>query len=613
MTHPATMPFQETICMSRPAGSFSSCIPATSVSSSAGRGFDSGCFVAISACSGGASPCGGVGQGAWGGDGVSSYGSAGGVSACVGGARSFSGGIDAYGGVGGDLHGCSPGIGRVISDRGNRTTQGLSSSAGRFPPSMHQMWCPMPSPMMPPVARAASGYPSAPCSIGLNVDRAFNGCGDSSVAGSFAGYGVDSGQQRDTRPDAASSVASNVASFMEESLPQVMMNMVMCPDAGMSSHRTSIAQVPGSNDGNDLDHRDLAKDDRDFSGDDDDHGIGRGLLLSNVNSSLSKGRLDRDSFEWPDTDDDDEIFYDHRHREAVLSPKAKAVANVPACIQKHVGMGTAPEPAERNFLKQRCYLPPATDEAILIGSTLPDKAAVSAVDVSIAKNLPTLLPRPDSLEKTPPTDRVLNKTATTTWMIKHLPITLSQQDFLEALNQSGFAGRYDFCYIPRGFENELGLGYGFVNFISPQDAEEFRASWQGKAKFVDTSDGGCQPRRLLIKRADVQGYAANIAQWEKPRERRRRNPALKPYVANWALTNSAHADCQKYTSADVMPPRESAKKPCKAVLPEPGIQLGSGTEKLALQKARALAKQSVSDEGKTAYSSGVPAVPGLLP
>lgn len=44
----------------------------------------------------------------------------------------------------------------------------------------------------------------------------------------------------------------------------------------------------------------------------------------------------------------------------------------------------------------------------------------------------------------------------TTLMVRNLPKTLSQCDFLEELDKSGFAGFYDFCYMPCSFENGQG-------------------------------------------------------------------------------------------------------------------------------------------------------------
>ena len=50
---------------------------------------------------------------------------------------------------------------------------------------------------------------------------------------------------------------------------------------------------------------------------------------------------------------------------------------------------------------------------------------------------------------------------------------------LSLLDEEGFAGRYDFVYLPVDFGSGAGVGYSFINMISHQDAEHFREHFTG--------------------------------------------------------------------------------------------------------------------------------------
>merc|ERR1719240_1612353 len=132
-------------------------------------------------------------------------------------------------------------------------------------------------------------------------------------------------------------------------------------------------------------------------------------------------------------------------------------------------------------------------------------------------------------------------------MVRNLPMTLAQSDFLEELDRCGFAGLYDFCYMPCSFETGHSKGYAFVNFTSTSIANSLVASWHRSRKF----DIKLEDPALNVSPAAVQGFHANVAKWTAPRMSRIRNPHLRPFVLNhtrsafsnssnthWALANS---------------------------------------------------------------------------
>ena len=57
--------------------------------------------------------------------------------------------------------------------------------------------------------------------------------------------------------------------------------------------------------------------------------------------------------------------------------------------------------------------------------------------------------------------------------IKNIPRRITQAWFLDELNRWGFAGKYDYAYLP--WTRTGALGFGLVNFTEPSVAERFAA------------------------------------------------------------------------------------------------------------------------------------------
>eukprot|EP00931_Biecheleriopsis_adriatica_P018985 TRINITY_DN13082_c0_g1_i2.p1 TRINITY_DN13082_c0_g1~~TRINITY_DN13082_c0_g1_i2.p1 ORF type:complete len:691 (+),score=113.85 TRINITY_DN13082_c0_g1_i2:52-2124(+) len=126
-------------------------------------------------------------------------------------------------------------------------------------------------------------------------------------------------------------------------------------------------------------------------------------------------------------------------------------------------------------------------------------------------------------------------TCVTTMVIKGLPKDVSQKELLEELNASGFAGSYDFCYMPGNFKSYENKGYAFVNFISVEVVRKFLDAWNDKARFSNMP--------LAVSPAEVQGLEANLKKWNRPRMARIRNPNLKPFVLEQKLENCLTRNC----------------------------------------------------------------------
>jgi len=92
-----------------------------------------------------------------------------------------------------------------------------------------------------------------------------------------------------------------------------------------------------------------------------------------------------------------------------------------------------------------------------------------------------------------------------TIMVRSVPRSCSQQNFLTDLDESGFYGTYNFMYLPFSFETKTNMGYAFVNFIDDDTAESFLRIWNETRLY---SLPGKTP--LPATYADVQGLDANV-------------------------------------------------------------------------------------------------------
>eukprot|EP00403_Amphidinium_massartii_P029426 CAMPEP_0178398376 /NCGR_PEP_ID=MMETSP0689_2-20121128/14741_1 /TAXON_ID=160604 /ORGANISM="Amphidinium massartii, Strain CS-259" /LENGTH=305 /DNA_ID=CAMNT_0020019137 /DNA_START=110 /DNA_END=1027 /DNA_ORIENTATION=- len=118
----------------------------------------------------------------------------------------------------------------------------------------------------------------------------------------------------------------------------------------------------------------------------------------------------------------------------------------------------------------------------------------------------------------------------TTAMLQNLPQLFTQRDLLHAMDQSGFAKTYDFCYVPVSFQDGSCRGYAFVNFKRHEAAAAFISQWHGSFHFC----GGCHHKPLSVIVAEMQGLEALLAQPSMKKLQRVRNPAYRPFIAREA-------------------------------------------------------------------------------
>mmetsp|Transcript_39122 Transcript_39122/g.92026 ORF Transcript_39122/g.92026 Transcript_39122/m.92026 type:complete len:328 (-) Transcript_39122:154-1137(-) len=114
----------------------------------------------------------------------------------------------------------------------------------------------------------------------------------------------------------------------------------------------------------------------------------------------------------------------------------------------------------------------------------------------------------------------------TTMMLQNLPRIFLKQDLLDALDDSGFAGLYDYVHVSYSFSSGICLGYAFINFKNTAAAEEFMASWNGSGRFLQRR----HRKTLLVSEAVVQGLEALMAQPSMKKLMKVKNAAFRPYL-----------------------------------------------------------------------------------
>lgn len=79
----------------------------------------------------------------------------------------------------------------------------------------------------------------------------------------------------------------------------------------------------------------------------------------------------------------------------------------------------------------------------------------------------------------------------TTAMLRNLPSGFSRDKLTRLLDSQGFAGTYDFAYLPFDFETLSPLTHAFVNFALGADAERCHEHFEGFTSWPEHSDAVC--------------------------------------------------------------------------------------------------------------------------
>lgn len=107
--------------------------------------------------------------------------------------------------------------------------------------------------------------------------------------------------------------------------------------------------------------------------------------------------------------------------------------------------------------------------------------------------------------------------------LENVPARESKTSILASLKQEGFAGTFDFLYLPLCFQTRANKGYGFINFVD----------WQAAPRFMSACDRKNSDRRFKwsASMSTTQGLQwLMTTKWAKGRNTRIRDPAAFPYI-----------------------------------------------------------------------------------
>ena len=100
----------------------------------------------------------------------------------------------------------------------------------------------------------------------------------------------------------------------------------------------------------------------------------------------------------------------------------------------------------------------------------------------------------------------------TTLMIRNIPNRYTQQELIAELADLGFAGTFNFLYIPLDKGTMSNVGYAFVNFVTKELASKCIETFQGYRFKRHRKTSG---KVAAISAAHLQGLEANLAHYEK--------------------------------------------------------------------------------------------------
>jgi hypothetical protein len=117
----------------------------------------------------------------------------------------------------------------------------------------------------------------------------------------------------------------------------------------------------------------------------------------------------------------------------------------------------------------------------------------------------------------------------TTIAVRNLPFSLTREELLQAVDASGFAGLYDFVYLPHKLKEHRNLGFAFINFVNVEAMQKLSAMWHKSSRFmVKATFKSVKP--LNVTAATVQGHAANTKKARGSKMSRVTNTCFQPLM-----------------------------------------------------------------------------------
>jgi hypothetical protein len=115
----------------------------------------------------------------------------------------------------------------------------------------------------------------------------------------------------------------------------------------------------------------------------------------------------------------------------------------------------------------------------------------------------------------------------TTMMIRNIPSRYSQTDLMNDLKDLGFAGTFDFLYIPMDKNTTANVGYAFVNFIDATWAQKCMRYFQNY-RFKRSQRGSSKLASVSV--AHMQGLEKNLQHYENTAVNASKHTMRRPVV-----------------------------------------------------------------------------------
>ncbi|CAK0864701.1 unnamed protein product [Prorocentrum cordatum] len=128
--------------------------------------------------------------------------------------------------------------------------------------------------------------------------------------------------------------------------------------------------------------------------------------------------------------------------------------------------------------------------------------------------------------------RSVSSTRELTLYVQGIPAECTKSQLMAWINSFGFAGTYDYLYLPRCLRTQKSKGYAFINFVDSETAQRF-TEVLGRVSVHPRSS-------LVVLVSMTQGLVENLARWMRARSRRVRDPEVLPFVAPLEALGVAH-------------------------------------------------------------------------
>lgn len=109
----------------------------------------------------------------------------------------------------------------------------------------------------------------------------------------------------------------------------------------------------------------------------------------------------------------------------------------------------------------------------------------------------------------------------TTIMIRNVPSTCTRAMVQATMDREGFAGQYDFLYLPCSFDDWSALGHAFINFPVHRNAERAIDKLNGGVFWPEHGSGPCE----VCWSNALQGLAACVGRF-------RNSPVMDPSISD---------------------------------------------------------------------------------